>query len=99
VFDRADTLKNMKTFGYVGAKGSDNVIIGFNVDNVDSEYERLHNLGVNMLNELVTHPWGARSFQFNSLFNISLKMSFCAFFLLCEEARARHNSERYVSTR
>jgi len=51
-------------FHYVSGASSDNTIVGFNVDDVDVEYARLLALGVTMLNEPTTHPWGARSFQF-----------------------------------
>ena len=39
-------------------------IIGFNIGDVDAEYNRLLPLGVEMLNKPTTHPWGARSVQF-----------------------------------
>ena len=48
----------------VEGDGVNNVIVGFNVDDVDVEYERLLKLGVEMLNQPTTHPWGTRSFQF-----------------------------------
>jgi predicted enzyme related to lactoylglutathione lyase len=48
----------------VTAVGANNVIIGFNVEDVDSEYNRISALGAEMLNEPTTHPWGVRSFQF-----------------------------------
>lgn len=61
--DSSQLVKN-NAFHYVSSQSSDNVIIGFNVVDVDKEYERLKALGVVMLNEPTTHPWGARSFQF-----------------------------------
>jgi len=63
-FDCAAALQKNPAFEYVSAGGADNVIVGFNVDDVDAEYRRLLVLGVRMLGEPVTHPWGARSFQF-----------------------------------
>jgi predicted enzyme related to lactoylglutathione lyase len=54
-------------FHYVTGQSSDNTIVGFNVDDVDTEYTRLLQLGVTMLNEPTSHPWGARSFQFKDL--------------------------------
>ena len=50
-------------FYYEITGSAGNVILSFNVDDVDSEYQRLLSLGVVMANEIVTHPWGARSFQ------------------------------------
>jgi predicted enzyme related to lactoylglutathione lyase len=64
VFDHVDIAEENQTFRYVEAGGANNVIIGFNVDDVDAEYNRLLPLGAVMLNEPTTHPWGARSFQF-----------------------------------
>lgn len=64
VFDHACIAEENPTFRYIEAGGANNVIVGFNVDDVDAEYRRLLSLGVEMLNEPTTHPWGARSFQF-----------------------------------
>ena len=63
-FDYVVPLQENPVFHYVSANGNSNVIIGFNVDDVDAEYQRLLQLGVEMLNQPPTHPWGARSFQF-----------------------------------
>jgi len=64
VFDHVDIADENPTFRYVSADGANNVIVGFNVDDVDAEYKRLLPMGAQMLNEPTTHPWGARSFQF-----------------------------------
>ena len=64
VFDHVDIAEENPTFCYVDAGGANNVIVGFNVDDVDAEYKRLLSLGAKMLNEPTTHPWGAKSFQF-----------------------------------
>ena len=64
VFDHVGIADENQTFRYVSAGGANNVIVGFNVDDVDAEYKRLLSLGAEMLNEPTTHPWGARSFQF-----------------------------------
>lgn len=64
VIDHVDIANDNPTFRYVSAGGANNVIVGFNVDDVDEEYKRLLTLGAEMLNEPTTHPWGARSFQF-----------------------------------
>lgn len=57
-------LTENKAFHYVSGQSSDNMIIGFNVDDVDAEYNRLLSLNIIPLNNPTTHPWGARSFQF-----------------------------------
>jgi uncharacterized glyoxalase superfamily protein PhnB len=41
--------------------------LGFHVEDVDSEYERLKRLGVEILNKPTTHPWGSRSMQFKDI--------------------------------
>jgi len=64
VFDHVDISAENPTFRYIEGGGSNNVIVGFNVDDVDAEYKRLFPMGAQMLNEPTTHPWGARSFQF-----------------------------------
>jgi predicted enzyme related to lactoylglutathione lyase len=51
-------------FYYEFENGSQNTIISFTVDDADVEYQRLLPLGAKMLNEPITHPWGAKSFQF-----------------------------------
>jgi len=63
-FDNEAMLREIPAFGYASGQSSDNVIIGFDIDDVDAEYRRLVSLGIKTLNEPVTHPWGARSFQF-----------------------------------
>lgn len=63
-FDYVAPLQENSVFSYVSAEGANNVIVGFNVDDADAEYKRLLPLGVEMLNQPTTHPWGARSFQF-----------------------------------
>lgn len=63
-FDHVVPLQESAAFRYVSAGGGNNVIVCFNVDDVDAEYQRLLPLGAEMLNEPTTHPWGARSFQF-----------------------------------
>ena len=63
-FDCVSALQETSAFHYVTSGGANNVIVSFNVDDVGTEYQRLLPLGVEMLNEPTTHPWGARSFQF-----------------------------------
>jgi len=62
-FDTSDLAKD-SPYHYVSGQSANNVLVGFNVDDVDAEYERLKLLGVAFLNEPTTHPWGTRSFQF-----------------------------------
>ena len=56
VFDHVDIADENPTFRYIEGGGSNNVIVGFNVDDVDAEYKRLLTLGAQMLNEPTTHP-------------------------------------------
>jgi predicted enzyme related to lactoylglutathione lyase len=62
--DAADIADGDSVFSYVNCNASDNTIICFNVDDVDTEYARVIALGAVTLNKPTTHPWGARSFQF-----------------------------------
>jgi len=50
-------------FYYERTEGASNIILTFNIDDVDGEYQRLVSLGTRILCEPKTHPWGARSFQ------------------------------------
>ena len=50
VFDHVDIADDNSTFRYIEAGGANNVIVGFNIDDVDTEYNRLLLLGVEMLN-------------------------------------------------
>jgi len=63
-FSYGDSLQKNSAFRYVSTGEANNMIVGFNVDDVDAEYQRLLPLGAKMLNEPTTHLWGARSFQF-----------------------------------
>ena len=50
-------------FYYERTEGASNIILTFNTDNVDDEFQRLVSLGAEVRCEPKTHPWGARSFQ------------------------------------
>jgi uncharacterized glyoxalase superfamily protein PhnB len=63
-FDSAELLAQNPAFGYAAAGASNAVVISFEVEDADAEYERLLTLGVLTLNCPTTHSWGARSFQF-----------------------------------
>jgi uncharacterized glyoxalase superfamily protein PhnB len=51
--------ENMPTFDGTG------VTLNFKVDNVDAEYKRLTNAGVQIIMPLEDHPWGDRGFSIN----------------------------------
>lgn len=44
--------------------GFGNTIIGFEVEDLDSEYERIQPFAVKIIIKPTTHPWGCRSFWF-----------------------------------
>ena len=50
--------------GSMDGAGSGNFTIGFEVEDVDSEYERVKAYGVEFVKHPKTHPWGTRSFWF-----------------------------------
>jgi predicted enzyme related to lactoylglutathione lyase len=62
--DRVDMEYVASIFSYINAKSSNNTLICFNVNDVDEQYARVLALGAVTLGEPITHPWGARSFQF-----------------------------------
>jgi len=64
VFDHAASLKEYEPFHFVTTGGMNQIILSFDVDDVDEEYWRLLSLEVKTLNRPTTHSWGARSFQF-----------------------------------
>lgn len=47
-FNAADSLQENPTFQYVSVGGAKNIIIGFNVDDVDTQYERPLKLNTKM---------------------------------------------------
>jgi len=57
-------LENNSDFYYEYEDGASNTILSFNVDDTDTEYQRLLSLGVAPHTKPKTHPWGTRSFQF-----------------------------------
>ena len=57
-------MEKTDAFYFEMTEGASNTIMSFNVDDADAEYQRLLSLGVEMVNEPKTYPWGARSFQF-----------------------------------
>ena len=63
-FAHVDTLRENTPFRFVTADAAQNIIMSFDVEDVDAEHQRLLQLGVHMLNAPITHPWGTRSFQF-----------------------------------
>ena len=50
--------------GSMQGAGSGNFTIGFEVEDVDAEYERLKALEVTFVKPPATYPWGARSVWF-----------------------------------
>lgn len=57
-------LEKNTDFYYEFSENASNTILSFNVDDLDLEYHRLISLGADLINEPITHPWGAKSFQF-----------------------------------
>ncbi len=50
--------------GSMQGAGHGSFALGFEVADVDTEYERLKSFGVEFIKLPTTHPWGARSFWF-----------------------------------
>jgi catechol 2,3-dioxygenase-like lactoylglutathione lyase family enzyme len=60
------STRTMELFGAHAAHGADNrsVIVEFRVDDVDGEAAKLRGLGVELVLEPTTQPWGNRSVLF-----------------------------------
>ena len=58
-----DGMEQMAPLSMQGA-GYGSFTLGFEVQDVDAEYERIKTLGVDFAMLPRTHPWGARSFWF-----------------------------------
>ncbi|HEU0296953.1 MAG TPA: VOC family protein [Anaerolineales bacterium] len=58
-----DGMESLAPQSMKGA-GFGNFTIGFEVKDVEAEYERLKAIGVEFVKLPMTHPWGARSFWF-----------------------------------
>jgi len=58
-----DGMERMAPHSMQGV-GSGNITLGFEVEDVDAEYERIKGMRVEFVMLPTTHPWGARSFWF-----------------------------------
>jgi uncharacterized glyoxalase superfamily protein PhnB len=58
-----DGMESLAPLSMKGA-GCGSITIGFEVEDVDAEYERLKAMGIEFVKLPTTHPWGARSFWF-----------------------------------
>ena len=58
-----DGMEQMAPASMQGA-GTGGITLGFEVEDVDAEYERIKTAGVEFVMLPRTHPWGARSFWF-----------------------------------
>jgi len=50
--------------GSMQGAGNGNIVIGFEVEDVDQEYERLKELAVEVVKRPESYPWGSRSAWF-----------------------------------
>jgi len=65
IYDKNEAEKVMG-FDYTNT-GTGLLTIGFDVDDVDAEYERIKGLGINSATEPHLWPWGAKSFRFKDI--------------------------------
>lgn len=63
IYSKAGTEKLAQ--GSMEGIGSGNCILEFEVEDVDHEYDRLQSLGVNIVKQPTTQPWGIRSVWFS----------------------------------
>ena len=50
--------------GSARVKSNESLILEFNVDDVEAEYKRIKDLGIDIVKELSTQAWGNTSFYF-----------------------------------
>lgn len=60
-----------------------NICLAFTVDDVDEEYERLKELGIEIIEPPTVRPWGVKNMTFNDLDGNSI--TFRSFPLQCTE--------------
>ncbi|MGI6238598.1 MAG: VOC family protein [Christensenellales bacterium] len=63
LYDKAASIADMG-FSYDPAMGHGHTTLSFRVADVDAEYARLTQLGVDFMTKPRTYPWGARSAHF-----------------------------------
>lgn len=63
LYARSSAEEDMK-FQFSKQDGTGYMTVGFNVDDVDAEYKRLRNLGVDFVSPPTEWPWGAKSMHF-----------------------------------
>ena len=49
----------------ISITGNSNMSMAFTVDDVDTEFERLQKLGIEIIDLPTTRPWGARNMKFS----------------------------------
>jgi len=64
--------------GDVKDSKNENITLGFDVNDIDAEYERLNKMGVNITMPPKTYPWGRRAMQIadpdGNLINLSCEI-------------------------
>ncbi|WP_425448798.1 VOC family protein [Dethiothermospora halolimnae] len=53
--------------GSAQAESNKSIILEFNVENVDEEYERLKEMNIDWVKEPTIQPWGSRSFYLRDI--------------------------------
>lgn len=73
-----ETMLTVYNDGTLKNNLNQNICLAFTVDDVDEEYKKLLNLGVEIIEEPKTRPWGARNMSFyDPDRNIIYLRSFC----------------------
>ena len=63
IYSKAAAERDMG-FGFDVYSGTGKMTLGFNVEDVDAEYERLKALGIKFVVIPTTYPWGSRAMHF-----------------------------------
>lgn len=59
-----ETMLTIYNDGTIKNNSNQNICLAFTVKDVDEEYQKLINLGADIIEEPVTRPWGARNMSF-----------------------------------
>ena len=59
-----ETMLTIYNDGYIKNNCNQNICIAFSVDNIDYEYKKVIELGVEIIEKPKTRPWGAKNMSF-----------------------------------
>lgn len=86
-----ETMLTVYNDGTLKNNMNQNICLAFTVDDIDEEYRKLLKLGVEIIEEPKTRPWGARNMSFyDPDRNIIYLRSFCKQLICCLEVKEKY---------